>query len=94
MLQRTLKTVAFALAALVTFAAVHDLFFLLLGHEHDSDTCAFCILIHTSLLLSAVAPVLVSAGHQGRILTLRWQNAVSLCRNCWHATRGPPSATS
>lgn len=48
-----LRVVALLLVALFTAAALHELFYALLGHEHEHDhsSCPFCILVKIPFLL-------------------------------------------
>ena len=52
------RAVALLLVALFVAAASHELVFALYGHDHDCETCPFCILIHTPLLLALCAVAL------------------------------------
>ena len=55
------RAVAVLLAVLFAAAALHELFFVLSGHEneHDHETCPFCLLMHTPVLVGVCAVLLV-----------------------------------
>jgi len=55
------RAVAVLLVALFVFAALHEVVYVLLGHEHEHDheTFPFCLLIHTPVLLGLCAVLII-----------------------------------
>ena len=71
-----LEVVALLLVAVFAAAVLHELLFVLLGHDHDRDACPLCLLIRTPVLLGAC--VLLGARFvPGRSVLLPCQEVLS-----------------
>lgn len=64
-----LRAVVVLLVALFAVAALHELIFVVLGHEsgHHHETCPLCHFIHTPVLIS-LCVVLVARFFTGRVV--------------------------
>lgn len=70
------RAVAILLVVVFAAAALHEVLFALLGHEHEHDhaTCPFCLLIHMPALF-CLSAFLLAAFFIGRALHIPMQEA-------------------
>ena len=75
------RAIVVLLVVLFTAAALHELIFLALGdeHEHDHESCPFCQIVHTPVLLGLCA-VLTVWFSCGRVFLLPALESPVSCR--------------